>query len=62
MTNKARIGITRDLFDKDGKVIIPGPGLKLLDDIPDIEYKIFPRVFTRDYTESFADENGPCGD
>jgi len=44
MSKKARIGITRDLFDKDGKMIIPGPGLKLLDDIPDTEYEIFPEL------------------
>ena len=44
MSKKARIGITRDLFDKDGKMIIPGPGLKLLDDMPDTEYEIFPEL------------------
>ena len=36
-----RIGITRDLFDKEGKFIIPGPGLKLLDEIPEIQYSVF---------------------
>jgi phosphoglycerate dehydrogenase-like enzyme len=41
MTRKARVGITRDLFDKEGKLSIPGPGLKLLDDMPDVEYDIF---------------------
>ena len=37
----ARIGITRDLFDKDGNFIIPGPGLKLLDEVPEIECQAF---------------------
>jgi phosphoglycerate dehydrogenase-like enzyme len=41
MSRKARIGITRDLFDKDGKPITPGPGLKLLDEMPNVEYCLF---------------------
>ena len=36
-----RIGITRDLFDKEGTFIIPGPGLKLLDEVPEVEYRMF---------------------
>jgi len=40
MGRKAKIGITRDFFDKDGKFIIPGPGLKSLDEMPNVEYKI----------------------
>ncbi len=42
MNRKARIGITRDFFDKDGKLVMPGPVLKLLDEMPDVEYEIFP--------------------
>ena len=42
MGRKAKIGITRDSFDKDGKFIIPGPGLKSLDEMPNVEYEIFP--------------------
>ena len=42
MGGKAKIGITRDSFDKDGKFIIPGPGLKLLDAMSNVEYGIFP--------------------
>jgi phosphoglycerate dehydrogenase-like enzyme len=46
MGRKARIGITRDLFDKDGKSISPGPGPKLLDEMPEVEYEIFPEYLT----------------
>ena len=42
MVRKIKIGITRDSFDKDGKFIIPGPGLKLLDEMPHVEYEMFP--------------------
>lgn len=40
-TMKATVGITRDLFDGEGKIVIPGPGLKLLDEMPKVEYTIF---------------------
>ena len=42
MSRKARIGITADFLQRDGKSIIPGPGLKSLDEIPNVEYEIFP--------------------
>ena len=41
MVRKVRIGITRDLFDKDGLFFTPGPGLKLLDEMPNVEWKMF---------------------
>lgn len=41
MGRKVRIGITRDLLDKEGKFWIPGPGLKLLDEMPGMECEIF---------------------
>lgn len=44
MKRKATIGITRDLFDEDGKLIIPGPGLKLIENMPNVEYKIFKDI------------------
>jgi len=44
MTRKVRIGITRDLFDKDGVFFTPGPGLKLLDEMPNVEWKMFPTL------------------
>ena len=49
MRSKARIGLTRDYFDEEGKFWMPGPGLKLLDDIPDVEYQMFPE-FKREVT------------
>ncbi len=42
MGRKAKIGITRDFFDKDRKFIMPGAGLKLLDEMPNVEYEILP--------------------
>lgn len=42
MGRKARIGITRDLFDKDGKSISLGPGPKLLDEMPNVEWQMLP--------------------
>ncbi len=42
MGRKAKIGLTRDFFDKDDKFIISGPGLKSLDEMPNVEYEIFP--------------------
>ncbi len=42
MGRKVRIGFTRDFFDEKGKFIAPGPGLKLLDEMPGVEYEMFP--------------------
>ena len=44
MGRKARVGITRDLFDQDGKPTSPGPGPKFLEEIPDVEYGMFPSL------------------
>lgn len=44
MTRKARIAITRDLFDKEGKFYTPGPGLKLLNEMPNVEWVMFPEL------------------
>ncbi|MQY72765.1 MAG: dehydrogenase, partial [Dehalococcoidia bacterium] len=56
MGRKAKIGLTRDYFDEKGKLWIPGPGLKLLDDMPDVEYQMIPefrREITPDQIEGF---------
>ena len=56
MGRKARIGITRDFFNEEGKLWIPGPGLKLFDDIPNIEYEMIPefqKEITPDQIEGF---------
>lgn len=42
MIRKARIGLTRDYYDEQGKFWVPGPGLKLLDDMPNVEYAMIP--------------------
>ncbi len=42
MSRKARIGFTRDFLDKDGKFILPGPGLKLLYEMTGVEHEVFP--------------------
>ncbi len=42
MGRKVRIGITGDLFDKNGKSISPGPGPKVLDEIPNVEWEPLP--------------------
>jgi phosphoglycerate dehydrogenase-like enzyme len=55
MSDKARVGITRDLFDKDGKMIFPGPGMKLLDEMPDVEYEIFPELIQEITPEQIRD-------
>ncbi len=42
MGGKVRIGITRDMFDREGKFYTPGPGLRLLDEMPNVEWEMFP--------------------
>jgi len=46
MGRKVRIGITRDLFDKEGKSISPGPGPTLLNTVPNLEWHMFPEYLT----------------
>ena len=41
MDGKIRLGITRDFFDQDGNLAIPGPGLRLFKEMPEIEYCVF---------------------
>jgi D-3-phosphoglycerate dehydrogenase len=40
MSRKVRIGITRDLFDKERRFIMPCPGPKLLEEMPNLEYEV----------------------
>ena len=35
MERKVRLGITRDFFDSAGNLAIPGPGLELLNEMPE---------------------------
>lgn len=41
MSRKTRIGLTNDTIDAEGNFIAPGPGLTLLDQMPDVEYEVF---------------------
>lgn len=41
MARKITLGITRDIFDAEGNLDIPGPGLELLDEMPEIQYRRF---------------------
>ncbi len=45
MRRKVRIGITRDLFDKDRRFIMPCPGPKLLEEMPNLEHEMFTELF-----------------
>ena len=56
MGRKVRVGITSDWFGENGEFIIPGPGLKLLDEMPDVEYQVFSeflRVVTPEQIQGF---------
>lgn len=44
MSRKARIGFTRDFLDKEGNFVLPGPGLKLLNEMPNIEHEVFAEI------------------
>lgn len=41
MNRRVTLGITRDMFDPDGKLTIPGPGLELLNEMPEIDCRMF---------------------
>ena len=43
MSRKTRIGITRDFLDKDGKFKLPGPGLRLLNEMLGVDYEVFSK-------------------
>ena len=51
MAQKVVVGITRDRFDKEGKFIFSGEGMKLLEGIPGVEVKMFP-----EYTSEISPE------
>lgn len=44
MSRRIKIGLTRDYLDKDGKFMLPGTGLRLLQESPDIEYEVFSEL------------------
>lgn len=55
MGKKARLGFTRDFLDKDGKFILPGSGLKLLEEMPEVEHKVFPEFLPEVTPEQIQD-------
>jgi len=44
MSRKARIGFTRDFTDSEGNFLLPGPGLKLLEEIPNTEREVLKEL------------------
>ena len=46
MARKTRVGLTRDLFDSEGKSVSPGPGPSLLDKMADVEWDKFQEYLT----------------
>ena len=44
MKRPTRIGITKDAIDSEGNFIAPGPGLKLLDEMLEVDYNVFPEM------------------
>jgi phosphoglycerate dehydrogenase-like enzyme len=55
MGRKVRIGLTRDLFDKNGKFILPCPGPKWLEEMPNVEYETLPEFSREVKAEQIAD-------
>ena len=45
MKPKAIVGIARELFDAEGNLDIPEPGLGLFAEMPGVEYRIFPEQY-----------------
>jgi phosphoglycerate dehydrogenase-like enzyme len=44
MSRKVRIGFTHDYLDKEGNFLLPGDSLKLLHEMPNVEYEMFPEI------------------
>jgi phosphoglycerate dehydrogenase-like enzyme len=42
MSRKIHVGITGDALDEKGRFLVPGPGLKLLDELQGVAWKVFP--------------------
>jgi len=43
MSRKIRVGISGDALTPEGKPAMPGPAMKFLEEIPNAEYKFFPK-------------------
>jgi phosphoglycerate dehydrogenase-like enzyme len=55
MSRKARIGFTRDFLDKEGKFALPGPGLKLINEMPNVEHEVFTEFLPEVTPEQLQD-------
>ena len=55
MGRKARIGITKDFYDKNGKLVFPSPVLKQLDEMPDVEYAVLSEILPEATPELIKD-------
>ena len=51
MCRKARVAVTRDLFDAEGKSVSPGPGPSILDKMADVDWDKFQEYLTEVSTE-----------
>ncbi|MBC8477515.1 MAG: hydroxyacid dehydrogenase [Dehalococcoidia bacterium] len=51
MGKKARVAVTRDLFDAEGKSVSPGPGPSILDKMADVDWDKFQEYFEKVTTE-----------
>jgi len=44
VSRTVRIGLSKDVIDAAGNFIAPGPGLKLLNEMPGVEYRVFSEL------------------
>ena len=54
MSDSVRIAITRDLFDEEGNLVIPGEGLGLFDRMPGVEYEVLAGILPEIAPEQVA--------
>ena len=54
MSDSVRIAITRDLFDEEGNLVIPGEGMALIDRIPRVEHEVLAEILPEIAPEQVA--------
>ena len=55
MGRKARVGFTKDYYDKDGNFILDCPGFRSLEKLPDIEREVFAEMLPEVAPSQIAD-------